>query len=119
MISTSSLPQQVTRWHFPILFFHSQHNDWVLIQKNSSDLGHFIFSPLAEGGVLTFYGVYGPDPPCGPRVTESTYNVLFVKARSTYRILPFSMAQDRRYVAANPPSHNHRHLTASTSQVIR
>ena len=52
-------------------------------------------------------------------LTESTYNVLFVKARSTYRILPFSMAQDRRYVAANPPSHNHRHLTASTSQVIR
>ena len=44
----------------------------MLIQKNSSDLGHFIFSPLAEGGVLTFYGVYGPDPPCGPRAAASS-----------------------------------------------
>ena len=61
MVACILLPQPLSRCTFWYSFFHSQHNYWVLIPENSLDLGHYIFSPLARRGVLTFYGVsYGP-----------------------------------------------------------
>ena len=45
MVASIHLPQLLSRCTFWYSLFHSQHNYWVLIPKNSSDLGHYLFRP--------------------------------------------------------------------------
>ena len=48
----------------------------------SSDLGHYFFSSLAEGGVLTFLMVYSYTPSCGCMDAVETVVVLTVARAS-------------------------------------
>jgi hypothetical protein len=58
----SRMDSRSTFWYS---FFDSQHNNSVLIPKNSSDLGHYFFDPRP----LTVYPVYSYTHSCGCMVT--------------------------------------------------